>query len=161
MNCPLQTAVEQVCWHPQVPTRLATISRDADVKIWDTRTGKTVMVIPTGASHVNINLAWSPDGVFLAAGTRDDHITIIEPGKGAGAKILKRMKFPMEVNEFAWSANSQYLFLTTLQGSVQVRFPGENCVRGDISVPDQSVLARRRVPEGTNSRSAHLELFLH
>jgi len=120
-------AVEQVCWHPSVPTRYATISGEKELRLWDARSSRSTGAVNVGGE--NINLAWSPDGRYLAVGNRDDCITVVDVSKN---KALRKTKFNYEVNELAWSPNSQFLFMTTgvaePGGTVQV----QRHVRGEI-----------------------------
>lgn len=111
-----QEAVDQLCWDPQHPDRLATASGDKTVRLWDARTGRCTNVIETRGE--NINIAWSPDGDHhIAVGNKDDDISIIDTRKG---KMLKTTKFPYEVNEMSWNRDGSLLFLTTGQGTVEV-----------------------------------------
>mmetsp|Transcript_11624 Transcript_11624/g.30280 ORF Transcript_11624/g.30280 Transcript_11624/m.30280 type:complete len:319 (-) Transcript_11624:132-1088(-) len=109
-----QEAVDQLCWDPQHPDRLATASGDKTVRLWDTRTARCTNVIDTRGE--NINIAWSPEH-HIAVGNKDDDISIIDARKG---KMLKTTKFPYEVNEMSWSRDGSLLFLTTGMGTVEV-----------------------------------------
>jgi THO complex subunit 3 len=62
----------------------------------------------------NINIAFSPDGQYVAVGNKDDHISVIDTRK---RKAVKRTKFGYEVNEFQWSKNGDHFLLSTGQGN--------------------------------------------
>ena len=73
-----------------------------------------------------MNVAWSPDGNYLAVGSNagappkddstKDYVSIIDMRK---SKVRKH-KFDFEVNEFCFSPNSRYMLLTTEHGHVEV-----------------------------------------
>lgn len=60
--------VDQLGWDPTQPDRLATASHDRTVRLWDTKSGKCVATVQTPGE--NINLAWRPDGNYLAVGDK-------------------------------------------------------------------------------------------
>ena|SRR5579859_2822763 len=71
--------VDQVCWDPTNPDRLVSASNDKTVRFWDWRgmfagevglmvAGKCIREVPTKGE--NINIAWSPDGVYVAVASR-------------------------------------------------------------------------------------------
>jgi len=108
-------SVHQLCWDPKHADYLATASADKTVRIWDTRSAKASHTHKT--TGANINIAWSPDGGYIAVGNKLDHLTIIDTRKN---ESIKTLKFPYEVNEIAWSKDIKYLFLTTGRGGVEV-----------------------------------------
>lgn len=106
-------SVEQLAWDPTTPDRLATCSGDQTVKLWDARDkGRKPVSIKT--SGENINVAYSPDGKYIAVGNKEDCISIIDTRK---SKVIKRTNFKYEVNEFSWDTTGKYFFLTTGQSS--------------------------------------------
>jgi THO complex subunit 3 len=109
-----QEGVDQLCWDPQHPDRLATASGDKTVRLWDVRTGRCTNVIETRGE--NINIAWSPDH-HISVGNKDDDVSIIDVRKG---KMLKTTRFGYEVNEMSWNADGSFFFLTTGMGTVEV-----------------------------------------
>lgn len=86
------------------------------VRLWDLRTSKASKTVRTEGE--NINLAWSPDGLYLAVGNRDEVLSFIDARKGT---VLKTIRCPTEVNEVKWSPSGSLFFLTL--GSGKVRKP--------------------------------------
>ena len=108
-------SVDQLCFDPTHPDRLATASADMSVKLWDCRTGKSTATVSTTGE--NINISWSPDGHTLAVGNKDDVVALIDARKNT---VFKSTKFPYEVNEMSWNLSGNLFFLTTGQGTVEV-----------------------------------------
>jgi len=113
-------AVDQLIWHPTEPDLLATASGDKTVRIWDSRSdksikGKSVATINTKGE--NINITWSPDGKTLAVGNKEDLISFIDVKT---QKIIREEQFKFEVNELAWNKKGDLFFLTNGQGCVHV-----------------------------------------
>jgi len=112
-------SVDQLCWDPTNPDRLATASCDKTVRVWDTKSAKCMHMIET--SGENINICWSPNGMHIIVGNKDDQLCIIETSK---FKIIKKQEFPDEVNEISWNNEGNLFFLTTGSGMVDiVRYP--------------------------------------
>lgn len=49
---------------------------------------------------------WSPCGSYIAVGNKSDHLVVLDVRTG---NQFKKKKFSYEVNEIAWTANSDYL----------------------------------------------------
>lgn len=132
-------AVVKLCWDPTSPQRVATVGgwKDKAVRVWDLRlSSKPAAVFKLQEEY--INLAWSPDGRTLAAGSENaeagdsnslnegekDCITLIDVRKlGGGGKASSRptLKFPFQVEDFCFSPNSRFLIMTTESGTVEVQ----------------------------------------
>ena len=69
-------SVDQLTWHPSKADLLATASGDKTVRVWDSRTNKSVTSVNTKGE--NINIAWSPDGSTIAVGNKEDLLTFID-----------------------------------------------------------------------------------
>lgn len=112
-------SIDQLCWNPRRPNQLATTSSDKTVRIWDAKSGEQTHSVKT--SGENINIAWSPDGSTICVGNKDDVLTFIETRR---FKVVSETKFDFEANEFCWSPNSEYFFLTAGQsdgsGSIEI-----------------------------------------
>jgi THO complex subunit 3 len=99
---------DSLCWHPTNPTRLAILTNEKNIEIWDVKaTSPSSKLVSLGS---NLNASWSPNGKYLAVGNKSDNVIILEIATG---KLLKKFKFNYEVNEFAWTALSDYLLLAT------------------------------------------------
>jgi len=112
-------SIDQLCWNPRNPDELATTSSDKTVRVWNAKTGSQVQSCTT--SGENINIAWSPDGSYICVGNKEDILTFIDTKR---FRITAELKFDFEANEFCWSPNSEYFFLTTGQtngtGTVEI-----------------------------------------
>jgi len=108
--------------------------------------GKCTNVINTPGE--NINIAWSPNGTYLAVGNKEDDIIIIDIRKSAQ---VDNKKFSYEVtnnnergkdnynndiicsvqvNEIAWHPKGDALLLTTGYGTIELtRWPSWQKVR--------------------------------
>ena len=107
-------SVDQLCWHQTHPDLLGTASGDKTVRTWDARQQKNTGCYNTKGE--NINITWSPDGNNIAAGNKDDLLTIIDVRAGT----LFEEQFKFEVNEITWDPTSKYFFLTNGEGSVYI-----------------------------------------
>lgn len=120
-----QDSVVQLCWDPRTPTSLATLAADKCVRLWDVREPATKSAATIKANHEYINVAWALDGHTIAVGSSvgtkendvKDCVSLIDARK---RKVLKRLKFGYEVNEFCWAPDARHLLLTTENGTVEV-----------------------------------------
>ncbi|KAI0233136.1 hypothetical protein L0F63_003725 [Massospora cicadina] len=69
-------SIDQLCWDPKTPNRLATASSDKTVRVWNAQTGELLHLISTPGE--NINICWSPDGKYLAVGNKTMTISFID-----------------------------------------------------------------------------------
>ncbi|KAI8916529.1 WD40-repeat-containing domain protein, partial [Powellomyces hirtus] len=126
--------VDQLCWDPTHPERLATASLDSSIIMWDVRTADKSRAAPyirkVQTTGENINLCWSPDGRNIAVGNKEDVVAFIDPRGGGDAKSEKKyiwhtIKNEVEINEISWNFAGDLFFMTTGQGTVRVlEFPG-------------------------------------
>jgi THO complex subunit 3 len=63
----------------------------------------------------NLFTSWSPDEKYIAIGNKHDNVMVFD---AASTKQLKKVKFGYEVNELAWSANSDHLLVATGGGEM-------------------------------------------
>jgi THO complex subunit 3 len=97
---------------------LATITEKKMMYFFDVRSGKQTHSVKTEGS--NINMAWSPDGRYVAVGNKSDTILFVDAKNG---NIVKRQKFSYEINQIKWNTASQFLMATNQsrsRGVVQV-----------------------------------------
>jgi len=114
-------SIDMLSFHPKNPDILATASADKTVRIWDTRASKSCHGIDTKGE--NINLVWSPDGNYIAVGSKDDNICIID-SKKMPPSIVSTQNFSYEVNEMTWNQTGEYFLMTTGNGTIDiVKFP--------------------------------------
>ena len=78
-------AVDAVAWSPTAPAVLASGATDRTVRLWDTRVGagRCTSVVGTSKSQA-LSLTWTPDGLGVAVGTRDDLLLFIDTRKASG-----------------------------------------------------------------------------
>ncbi|KAI8586367.1 WD40-repeat-containing domain protein [Geranomyces variabilis] len=126
--------VDQLCWDPTDPERLATASLDSSVIMWDLRSADRSKTAPyirkVQTSGENINLCWSPDGRNIAVGSKEDVVAFIDTRGGGDSRSEKKyvwhtIKNEVEINEISWNLAGDLFFMTTGQGTVRiVDFPG-------------------------------------
>lgn len=92
-SIPTSLVMTQVSWHPTEPGRLALCSDDKMIEIWDVRASRATNKISSLGN--NLNMAWSPDGNFLAVGNRSDQIVVLDVRTGS---TIRKKKFPYEVS---------------------------------------------------------------
>ena len=108
--------VESVAWSSD-GTRLVTLSKETEPKIWDAATGKESAILAGPKIRDFSTASWSPDGTLLAS------------GKGAEVMIWdaatkkQRLRFQgstSDVRSIAWAADGARLALGSLDGTVRV-----------------------------------------
>jgi THO complex subunit 3 len=127
--------VEQIVWDPMHADRLASASGDKHVKFWDARQVKETASIQTPGA--NINVAFHPQGTYVAVGDRNDTISIIDarmcqsvglvrsfgaaPSISADATAASWTSTDREeINEFSWTPDGRIFVLGTGSGNVRL-----------------------------------------
>ncbi|KAJ3020855.1 hypothetical protein HKX48_000085 [Thoreauomyces humboldtii] len=126
--------VDQLCWDPTHPERLATASLDSSIIMWDLRAADKTKSAPfirkVQTTGENINLCWSPDGRNIAVGDKDDVVAFIDTRGGGDARSEKKyiwhsIKSEVEINEICWNYAGDLFYMTTGQGTLRIlEFPG-------------------------------------
>jgi WD40 repeat protein len=80
-------AVTSIVWSKD-RSRLASVSQDKTVRIWDPATGQCVSILK-GHSDIVTSIAWSQDGSQLASASYDKTIRIWDPAKDKCVSILE------------------------------------------------------------------------
>ncbi|XP_044538721.1 THO complex subunit 3-like [Gracilinanus agilis] len=108
-------SIDQLCWHPSNPDLFVTASGDRSVRIWDVRQKRCVGNIRTKGE--NMNICWSPDGLTIAVGNRNDVITFID---ARTHRVKAEEHFKYEVNEISWNNENNLFFLTNGNGFITI-----------------------------------------
>lgn len=109
-------SIEQVSWDPTHSDRLATASSDRTVKVWEYRLLRQLFSVTLGSAVLHV--VYSPDGQFLAAGTKDERVNIISIAEQKVVKEWQETK--TSIHQIVWSHSGGLLCLSTQQGSVKV-----------------------------------------
>lgn len=108
--------VEQISWDPTHSDRLASASHDKTVKLWEYRMLRQLASIELGSPVLHVT--YSPDGKFLAAGTKDERIHIISV---ESHNVVKEwQESTTSVHQIVWSHSGSLLCLSTQQGTVKI-----------------------------------------
>lgn len=111
--------IDQLAWHPSNPHLFCTASTDRTMRVWDSRSSKSIHKVETKGQ--NIHMAWSPDGNSIGVGNKDDLITFVNANTW---KASAHFQYGMEVNEISWDPSGKFLFVSTGKGSIEVlKFP--------------------------------------
>jgi WD40 repeat protein len=139
--------IKELAWSPD-STRLASVSDDFTVRIWDVASEKMVLG-PLRHAHRVHSVAWEPDGKRLATGSVDETVKIWNVTTGREELTLRGHLH--RVNSLAWGPNGR-LASTCARGSVRIwntiddqessRLPGHNARAISVSWrPDGKRLA--------------------
>jgi WD40 repeat protein/S1-C subfamily serine protease len=124
-------------------------NRGPVVKVWDASNGVTIF---TYRQHTNpiTNIAWAPNGKYLASASKDNTVRIWDPYTGRTI-LTYRGHNGIEVSCVIWSPDSKYLASGDADGKAQVWYANqlltyrghENGVSGVSWSPDNKWLASR------------------
>lgn len=106
---PCAATPKQIIWHPTEVGRFAIAGDDKAVEIWDVRAPKFAMKCQSTGS--NIYMAWSPDGNYLVVGNENNFLSVFDAN--TARSIVKPIRYSFEINELAWSANSDHVLMAT------------------------------------------------
>ncbi|MFD9701500.1 NB-ARC domain-containing protein [Lentzea sp. NPDC059081] len=92
--------------------QLATASEDGTVRVWDPRSGRELLSVRLPADRKPGRLAWSTDGLHIAAGG-DGFVALIDPVLG---DVLALEPLSGPVGSVRFAPGSDYLLVTTGDG---------------------------------------------
>ena len=93
-------------------------SRDGDITLWDTATGKLISTIADRHSDTVLSLDFSPDGKLIASGGADKQLRISEVSSG---KLLKTFEgHTHHVMGVSWRADGRVLVSSGADNAVKV-----------------------------------------
>jgi WD40 repeat protein/GTPase SAR1 family protein/predicted MPP superfamily phosphohydrolase len=109
----------QVCaaWSSDGTTLAVGGRKNKSLHLWATKTWQVrgILIGYTGIAH---QIAWSPDGNFLAASSEDSRILIIDAKKGQALRELKG--HAKAVLDLAWSPDGELLCSGSWDGTVKI-----------------------------------------
>jgi WD40 repeat protein/tRNA A-37 threonylcarbamoyl transferase component Bud32 len=132
------------------PDRFAKSPNDDSVKIWDTKSGKEILMLK-GHTDFVMGVSWSPDGQRLASASRDKTVRIWDARTGKEA--LKLNGHRSQVHAVSWSPDGQRLASASDDQTMRVWDAGtgqEVLLRGHTG----GVLAVSWSPDGRRLASA-------
>ena len=95
-------------WNPIDSKRFCIAGDGKTIELWDVRSQKAATKI-TSLGH-NLSVAWSPDGKYLSVVNKLDFLTFFDVSTG---EQVHSVKIAHEINEVAWSSNSDHILVAT------------------------------------------------
>lgn len=114
--------IESISWDPVNEYRFVTVGKDEKIKLWEVshsnQNHKLVRTLHVSSRAININVAFSPDGRFLAVVDKSNKVTLFDVA--AGFSKLVTFPFRETIYDLCWSNVSHFFFLALGDGSVPV-----------------------------------------
>ncbi|MFI9585365.1 AAA family ATPase [Streptomyces sp. NPDC052236] len=108
--------VRHIAWSPD-GRRLATASRDGTARVFDARSGRSVLILPSDGTMVE-SVAWSPDSCRLATTGRDRVVRIWNAASGVPVRLLTGAT---DIGrQVAWSPDGRLVAATSRDRGVRV-----------------------------------------
>ncbi|KAK2080895.1 hypothetical protein QBZ16_000749 [Prototheca wickerhamii] len=100
----LGAALATPAWHPDGGSLLAVPGRDGEVSLFERLSWRLVEALPTGLGADLRALAYSPNGVYLAASDADGGVAVCQ-----GAEVLARRVVPDAIQSLSWAPQADRL----------------------------------------------------
>src|SRR6266566_4944633 len=138
------TRVTAVAWSPD-SKRLASVSYDKTVRIWDITTGDNVFTY-RGHSDRVLSVAWSPDGKRIATASTDRTVHVWDAATGKSI-FTHAGHASSPVNAVAWSPDGKFIVSAGDDKTVQIWDPTKDTRQNIFTYllsPNRSNLLYRR-----------------
>ncbi|MFF3762807.1 AAA family ATPase [Streptomyces sp. NPDC001922] len=142
--------VRDIAWSPN-GNRLATASRDGTARVFDARSGRPLLVLPTDGAMVE-SVAWSPDSSHIATAGRDRVVRLWDASSGNPDLLLTGMT---DVGrQVAWSPDGRHIAATSKDCVVRVWETGTATPVQELRGHRDDVWGVAWSPDGTRLASA-------
>ena len=107
----------------------------------------------------NIYSNWSPDGKYLGVGNQSDVLAVFDINSG---KIAKKVQFLYQINEFAFTANSDYIIVAAESGGNSTDMGGMEIIswQNEELMPVESIPAHTSICMGLTIDRAFQQVAL-
>ncbi|MCP4375915.1 MAG: protein kinase [bacterium] len=147
-------------WSPD-GMRIASISRDSFVLVWDAVSGKLLHEYSPqgrpwlwGSAVRGQPLAWSPDGKQIACCTVNDGVRVLNAETGATTLVIARGS---QIFSLGWSSDGACLALGGLGGKLEVRDAKTGKILHSLKGPSTIVRSLHWHPDNKRLASAGLD----
>ncbi|CAI7617063.1 unnamed protein product [Penicillium pancosmium] len=145
--------VESIAWSPD-GSRLASVSYDKTVRIWDPATGQGISTLEGHSDRVSL-IAWSPDGNRLASASSDRTVRIWDPATGQSISTLEGHSG--SVNSIAWSPDGSRLASASYDETTRIWDPAAGQSISALKGHGSWVMSIAWSPDGSRLASASFD----
>lgn len=118
-------AVTYIRWDPLNIERLATMSNDKTLRLWDARSSKCLGSVTS--NNQLLSMTWRPDGSVIMVVDKSDSVLAVDTRT---VKVTRTVRYHVEINELLWMKDGKHVFIAMGDGSVQVTtYPGFEALR--------------------------------
>ena len=105
----------------------------------------------------NIYSSWSPDGKYLGVGNQSDVLAVFDINSG---KIAKKVQFLYQINEFAFTANSDHIIVAAESGGNPTDMGGMEIIswQNEELTPVESIPAHTSICMGLSIDRAYRQV---
>ncbi|MGA5702342.1 eIF2A-related protein [Peterkaempfera bronchialis] len=142
--------VRQIAWSPD-GSRLATASRDGTARVFDTASGRALVVLSTGGCMVE-GVAWAPDSTRVATASRDRVVRVWDAGTG---ELVRMLTGPTDVGRgVAWSPDGRWIAGTSRDRTVRIWDADTGDLTRELQGHQDDVWGVAWSPDGTRLATA-------